>query len=179
MMMIFLSRSKNRRDFPGSWGCSPEKSAGPTRRALLHGSHLYGGLLPGNVRQMAGPRLCQVLYQRLVLVGFCHRDGKYFSIKLTNPDDIFVMLLIIYLFFLFKFSIMNLAANWLGVANIPVFKTMRTLRGLRPLRALSRLQSMKVSLSKKSLFSKLTLLFWVEGHEINFSSFFSYLRFSL
>ena len=67
---------------------------------------------------------------------------------------------------------MNLAANWLGVANIPVFKTMRTLRGLRPLRALSRLQSMKVSLSKKSLFSKLTLLFWVEGHEINFSSFF-------
>ena len=39
---------------------------------------------------------------------------------------------------------MNLLANWAGVGNVPIFKTMRTLRGLRPLRALSRMQSMKV-----------------------------------
>ena len=130
--------------FAGSWGCSPEKSSRLTRHSLLHGSDLYGGFLPGNVRQMAGPRLCQVLYQRLVLVGFCHRDGK----KNQNPNFQDPRWCFIYFFSCFKFSIMNLAANWLGVANIPVFKTMRTLRGLRPLRALSRLESMKVSLSK-------------------------------
>ncbi len=39
---------------------------------------------------------------------------------------------------------MNLVSLWLGVADIPIFKTMRTLRGLRPLRAMSRIQSMKV-----------------------------------
>ena len=44
----------------------------------------------------------------------------------------------------FKVSLLNLTASWVGLGNVPVFKTMRTLRGLRPLRALSRMQSMKV-----------------------------------
>ena len=43
-----------------------------------------------------------------------------------------------------KVSCTNLVAGWVGLANIPIFKTMRTLRALRPLRALSRIQSMRV-----------------------------------
>ena len=92
--------------FSGSWGCSPEKSSRLTRHSLLHGSDLYGGFLPGNVRQMACPRLCQVLHQRLVLVGFCHRDGKKSFATLNSKSratqDFYLFL---YFFFLLSFQL--------------------------------------------------------------------------
>ena len=40
---------------------------------------------------------------------------------------------------------MNLAAIMAGAANIPAFRSMRTLRALRPLRAVSRWEGMRVS----------------------------------
>ena len=92
--------------FSGSWGCSPEKSSRLTRHSLLHGSDLYGGFLPGNVRQMACSRLCQVLHQRLVLVGFCHRDGKKSFATLNSKSratqDFYLFL---YFFFLLSFQL--------------------------------------------------------------------------
>ena len=80
---------------------------------------------------------------------WCWLDFVIVMVRKTKTQTFKTQDDVLFTFFsCFKFSIMNLAANWLGVANIPVFKTMRTLRGLRPLRALSRLESMKVSLSK-------------------------------
>nr|CAD7256120.1 unnamed protein product [Timema shepardi] len=43
-------------------------------------------------------------------------------------------------------SLINLAATWAGAADIPAFRSMRTLRALRPLRAVSRWEGMRVSL---------------------------------
>ena len=41
-------------------------------------------------------------------------------------------------------SLLNFGVSLLGAANIPIFKTMRTLRALRPLRAMAKLEGMKV-----------------------------------
>lgn len=42
-------------------------------------------------------------------------------------------------------SLINLGAIWAGAADIPAFRSMRTLRALRPLRAVSRWEGMRVS----------------------------------
>lgn len=44
-----------------------------------------------------------------------------------------------------KLSLINLGAIWAGAADIPAFRSMRTLRALRPLRAVSRWEGMRVS----------------------------------
>ena len=41
-------------------------------------------------------------------------------------------------------SILGTLLDWLGVADIPAFKSMRTLRALRPLKALSRFEGIRV-----------------------------------
>ncbi len=41
-------------------------------------------------------------------------------------------------------SILGSILDWLGVADIPAFKSMRTLRALRPLKALSRFEGIRV-----------------------------------
>jgi hypothetical protein len=43
-------------------------------------------------------------------------------------------------------GILDNALDWLGVADIPAFKSMRTLRALRPLKALSRFEGIRVIL---------------------------------
>lgn len=48
-------------------------------------------------------------------------------------------------FVLLKLSLINLGAIWAGAADIPAFRSMRTLRALRPLRAVSRWEGMRVS----------------------------------
>lgn len=44
-----------------------------------------------------------------------------------------------------KLSLINLGAIMAGAADIPAFRSMRTLRALRPLRAVSRWEGMRVS----------------------------------
>lgn len=61
-----------------------------------------------------------------------------------------------YIFYYFHFSplieptiqlsLINLGAIWAGAADIPAFRSMRTLRALRPLRAVSRWEGMRVSI---------------------------------
>ncbi|KYM97213.1 Sodium channel protein para [Cyphomyrmex costatus] len=60
---------------------------------------------------------------------------KYFTNAWCWLDFIIVML-----------SLINLGAVWAGAADIPAFRSMRTLRALRPLRAVSRWEGMRVSL---------------------------------
>nr|CAD7438987.1 unnamed protein product [Timema bartmani] len=60
---------------------------------------------------------------------------KYFTNAWCWLDFVIVML-----------SLINLAATWAGAADIPAFRSMRTLRALRPLRAVSRWEGMRVSL---------------------------------
>lgn len=43
-----------------------------------------------------------------------------------------------------QLSLINLGAIWVGAADIPAFRSMRTLRALRPLRAVSRWEGMRV-----------------------------------
>lgn len=54
----------------------------------------------------------------------------------------------VYLFFAYEYeiqlSLINLGAIWAGAADIPAFRSMRTLRALRPLRAVSRWEGMRV-----------------------------------
>uniref|UniRef100_A0A3F2YZP3 Sodium channel protein para n=1 Tax=Anopheles melas TaxID=34690 RepID=A0A3F2YZP3_9DIPT len=47
-------------------------------------------------------------------------------------------------FIIVMLSLINLAAIWVGAADIPAFRSMRTLRALRPLRAVSRWEGMRV-----------------------------------
>nr|CAD7394212.1 unnamed protein product [Timema cristinae] len=60
---------------------------------------------------------------------------KYFTNAWCWLDFVIVML-----------SLINLAATWAGAADIPAFRSMRTLRALRPLRAVSRWEGMRVSI---------------------------------
>jgi len=50
-----------------------------------------------------------------------------------------------------QFSLMNLAAGYFGLGDMPAFRVLRTLRGLRPLRAMSRMQGLKVSTERKGM----------------------------
>lgn len=65
-------------------------------------------------------------------------------------------------------SLLNFGVSLLGAANIPIFKTMRTLRALRPLRAMAKLEGMKVVVNAligalPSIFNVLLvcLIFWL------------------
>ena len=62
--------------FSGPRGRQPEVQSRAARRPLLHGPNLHRHFLPGDVRQVAGPGLRQVLHQRLVLARLCHRHGE-------------------------------------------------------------------------------------------------------
>jgi hypothetical protein len=50
-----------------------------------------------------------------------------------------------------KLSLINLGAIMAGAADIPAFRSMRTLRALRPLRAVSRWEGMRVSRKAKEM----------------------------
>ncbi|KAK2588266.1 hypothetical protein KPH14_004294 [Odynerus spinipes] len=82
---------------------------------------------------------------------------KYFTNAWCWLDFIIVML-----------SLINLGAIWAGAADIPAFRSMRTLRALRPLRAVSRWEGMKVVVNAlvqaiPSIFNVLLvcLIFWL------------------
>ncbi|GFG40089.1 hypothetical protein Cfor_10976, partial [Coptotermes formosanus] len=82
---------------------------------------------------------------------------KYFTNAWCWLDFVIVML-----------SLINLAAIWAGAADIPAFRSMRTLRALRPLRAVSRWEGMRVVVNAlvqaiPSIFNVLLvcLIFWL------------------
>ncbi|XP_034184264.1 sodium voltage-gated channel paralytic isoform X2 [Osmia lignaria lignaria] len=82
---------------------------------------------------------------------------KYFTNAWCWLDFIIVML-----------SLINLGAIWAGAADIPAFRSMRTLRALRPLRAVSRWEGMRVVVNAlvqaiPSIFNVLLvcLIFWL------------------
>ncbi|XP_076007885.1 sodium channel protein type 4 subunit alpha A [Genypterus blacodes] len=71
-------------------------------------------------------------------------------------------------FFIVDISLISLAANWMGYADIGPIKSLRTLRALRPLRALSRFEGMRVVVNAlvgaiPSIFNVLLvcLIFWL------------------
>ncbi|XP_058166597.1 sodium channel protein para isoform X21 [Anopheles ziemanni] len=71
-------------------------------------------------------------------------------------------------FIIVMLSLINLAATWVGAADIPAFRSMRTLRALRPLRAVSRWEGMRVVVNAlvqaiPSIFNVLLvcLIFWL------------------
>ncbi|XP_071554616.1 sodium voltage-gated channel paralytic isoform X15 [Temnothorax nylanderi] len=82
---------------------------------------------------------------------------KYFTNAWCWLDFIIVML-----------SLINMGATWAGAADIPAFRSMRTLRALRPLRAVSRWEGMRVVVNAlvqaiPSIFNVLLvcLIFWL------------------
>ncbi|XP_023707955.1 sodium channel protein para isoform X18 [Cryptotermes secundus] len=82
---------------------------------------------------------------------------KYFTNAWCWLDFVIVML-----------SLINLTAVWTGAADIPAFRSMRTLRALRPLRAVSRWEGMRVVVNAlvqaiPSIFNVLLvcLIFWL------------------
>lgn len=71
-------------------------------------------------------------------------------------------------FFIVLVSVLGSILDWLGVADIPAFKSMRTLRALRPLKALSRFEGIRVVVNAligaiPSIFNVLLvcLVFWL------------------
>ncbi|XP_055302525.1 sodium channel protein para isoform X14 [Sitodiplosis mosellana] len=71
-------------------------------------------------------------------------------------------------FVIVMLSLINLGAIWAGAADIPAFRSMRTLRALRPLRAVSRWEGMRVVVNAlvqaiPSIFNVLLvcLIFWL------------------
>ncbi|XP_076763445.1 sodium voltage-gated channel paralytic isoform X29 [Xylocopa sonorina] len=71
-------------------------------------------------------------------------------------------------FIIVMLSLINLGAIWAGAADIPAFRSMRTLRALRPLRAVSRWEGMRVVVNAlvqaiPSIFNVLLvcLIFWL------------------
>ncbi len=65
-------------------------------------------------------------------------------------------------------SLINFGVSLLGIGNVPIFKTMRTLRALRPLRAMAKLEGMKVVVNAligalPSIFNVMLvcLIFWL------------------
>ncbi|XP_049419579.1 sodium channel protein type 4 subunit alpha A isoform X2 [Epinephelus fuscoguttatus] len=71
-------------------------------------------------------------------------------------------------FFIVDISLISLAANWMGYAELGPIKSLRTLRALRPLRALSRFEGMRVVVNAlvgaiPSIFNVLLvcLIFWL------------------
>ena len=71
-------------------------------------------------------------------------------------------------FMIVTFSIVSLAAEWMGLGQLAMIRSLRTLRALRPLRALSRFEGMKVVVNAligaiPSIFNVLLvcLIFWL------------------
>lgn len=71
-------------------------------------------------------------------------------------------------FVIVTFSIVSLAAEWLGLGQLSMIRSLRTLRALRPLRALSRFEGMKVVVNAligaiPSIFNVMLvcLIFWL------------------
>ena len=69
----------------------------------------------------------------LILKWFAYGIRKYFTNGWNWLDFVIVLV-----------SVLGSILDWLGVADIPAFKSMRTLRALRPLKALSRFEGMRV-----------------------------------
>lgn len=70
----------------------------------------------------------------LILKWFAHGIKNYFTNGWNWLD-----------FFIVMVSVLGTLLDTLGVADIPAFKSMRTLRALRPLKALSRFEGIRVS----------------------------------
>jgi hypothetical protein len=69
----------------------------------------------------------------LILKWFAYGIRIYFTNGWNWLDFIIVLV-----------SVLGSILDWLGVADIPAFKSMRTLRALRPLKALSRFEGIRV-----------------------------------
>ncbi|CAF1006440.1 unnamed protein product [Rotaria sordida] len=69
----------------------------------------------------------------LILKWFAYGIKNYFT-NGWNWLDFFIVLV----------SVLGVFLDWFGVADIPAFKSMRTLRALRPLKALSRFEGIRV-----------------------------------
>jgi len=69
----------------------------------------------------------------LILKWFAYGIRVYFTNGWNWLDFVIVLV-----------SVLGSLLDWLGVADIPAFKSMRTLRALRPLKALSRFEGMRV-----------------------------------
>ena len=69
----------------------------------------------------------------LVLKWFAYGIKNYFTNGWNWLDFVIVIV-----------SVLGLILDWLGVPDISIFKSMRTLRALRPLKALSRFEGMRV-----------------------------------
>lgn len=76
----------------------------------------------------------------LILKWFAHGIKNYFTNGWNWLD-----------FFIVMVSVLGTLLDALGVADIPAFKSMRTLRALRPLKALSRFEGIRVSEEKASM----------------------------
>ena len=76
----------------------------------------------------------------LILKWFAHGIKNYFTNGWNWLD-----------FFIVMVSVLGTLLDALGVADIPAFKSMRTLRALRPLKALSRFEGIRVSEEKPSM----------------------------
>ena len=99
------------------------------------------------------PKFCQVLAVcdkiftiiftvELILKWLAYGIKNYFRTGWNILDFIIVLV-----------SVLGMVLDLLGVADIPVFKSMRTLRALRPLKALSRFEGIRVGLKFISLFT--------------------------
>ena len=69
----------------------------------------------------------------LILKWFAGGIQNYFTTGWNMLDFVIVLV-----------SMLGTVLDLLGVADIPVFKSMRTLRALRPLKALSRFEGIRV-----------------------------------
>ncbi len=69
----------------------------------------------------------------LVLKCFAYGIKNYFTNGWNWLDFLIVVV-----------SVLGSTLDWFGVADIPAFKSMRTLRALRPLKALSRFEGIRV-----------------------------------
>jgi voltage-gated sodium channel type II alpha len=69
----------------------------------------------------------------LILKWFAYGIKNYFTNGWNWLDFIIVLV-----------SVLGSILDWFGVADIPAFKSMRTLRALRPLKALSRFEGIRV-----------------------------------
>ncbi|CAF1331232.1 unnamed protein product [Adineta ricciae] len=93
----------------------------------------------------------------LILKWFAYGIKNYFTNGWNWLDFVIVLV-----------SVLGSLLDWLGVADIPAFKSMRTLRALRPLKALSRFEGMRVVVNAlvgaiPSIFNVLLvcLVFWL------------------
>ena len=69
----------------------------------------------------------------LIIKWFAYGIKNYFTNGWNWLDFVIVLV-----------SVLGIILDWLGVGDIPAFKSMRTLRALRPLKALSRFEGIRV-----------------------------------